>query len=204
MNLACQVSHNIKSGIGSPFYLTQNSIRGAYPASTLLPDTVNGIGCVKINPWKSRIHQAILDLIGGQVRMSINDQRGNAGNYCCRLGCTSHRNIERVNFIGFVFAYQISACQHRRNHMCAWSNHIWFDERIQSRASRRERSNVIIVPIKRGVIVGKSTNRYHIRVIAWHTNGQWVGTKVSSSYHHYNACCPSLGDSLVERIIPIR
>ncbi len=171
MGCARQIGLDVETAIRSAGDIGVYSIRRIDPPRALLPHAVIGIGRHRVNPRECRDHQAVFDFVGSQRLIMRKDQGGNTARCCGGLGSACHREIGCRYPVCLVVLRQIAPRHHARNHVRSRCNQVGFDEPIQCRPGRRERSDVVVVPVQRGVIIGECAHGYNIGIVPRNADG---------------------------------
>ena len=168
----------------------------------LLKNAVGGL------PFKSGrgtrgVHQPVLDPVGSQRRVVLQDQSNDSAHHRCGLRSPRHDEVELIVVELHVLLGNQAIPVHQTEHVATRSHDIRLDEAFIRRTCGGERCQVVVVGILGADCVRHRTNGDHVRNIARHADGHRVGPGVAGRGDDDDTGLPSRHHRLIQRIVPV-
>ncbi len=201
--LACQVGRQVQTLVRLALNVGKDGVGCPDAARSLLPDTVGRLAGV-LAELRTRSHrQAVLHLVGRQVRVLTEHQGGDAGDHSRRHGGARHFEVMTANLVVGVLAAQVGVLPHQRDDVGAGRDQIGFDKSVQRRAGGGEGRDVVVAEIFGRVVVGEGADGDDVGSVARHPNAERRRATIAGAGDHHDARLPGRHRRQVVRIGPV-
>ena len=133
----------------------------------------------------------------------MQQQCGDAARHRGRLRRARHGEVVVAVLELGVRGGDLGVIGHQAHDMSAWGDQIRLDEALDGRPGGRERSQAVIRPGARRIVIGHRADGDDIGHVARHADGHRVGAGVAGRGHDHDAGLPGAHHGLIERVLPV-
>ncbi len=202
MRLSGAVGDHVKALVAAEVVLPGERARCIHQTSALLEHRVGQLA-VGIDGRACGRHQFALDLVRGQVRLRLQQQRRHAADDRCALRSTGHVVIGvAIMKRGMRLGDPALAIQDAEQTTAGRHNFRLY-EALVGRPGSGEGGQTIIGPVTGGSVVGHGAHGNDVGHVPGHTDRHGGGTAVARAGHDHDAGLPGCHDCLIHGVVPV-